>query len=106
VREFEKRHAPRWVKSSLSAGTVVLLATGFFVGVVLRSMLLGVLLFALGAILFAVRGYLNTGDKVVAGALIFVALVAIGIEALWNVDNGVTLCARCHRSAHAGVSLN
>jgi hypothetical protein len=60
----------------------VLLATGFFVGVVLRSMLLGVLLFALGAILFAVRGYLNTGDKAVAGALIFVALVAIGIEAI------------------------
>jgi hypothetical protein len=82
VREFEERHTPRWVKSSLSAGTVVLLATGFFVGVVLRSMLLGVLLFALGAILFAVRGYLNTGDKAVAGALIFVALVAIGIEAI------------------------
>jgi hypothetical protein len=45
-------------------------------------MLLGVLLFALGAILFAVRGYLNTGDKAVTGALIFVALVAIGIEAI------------------------
>jgi hypothetical protein len=44
-------------------------------------MLVGVLLFALGAILFAVRGYLNTGDKAVAGALIFVAVVAIGIEA-------------------------
>jgi hypothetical protein len=82
VREFEERHAPQWVKSSLSAGTVVLFATGFFVGLVLRSMLLGVLLFALGAILFAVRGYLNTGDKAVAGALIFVALVAIGIEAI------------------------
>jgi uncharacterized membrane protein YccC len=82
VREFEERHAPRWVKSSLSIGTVVLLATGFFVGVVLRSVPLGVLLFALGAILFAVRGYLNTGDKAVAGALIFVAVVAIGIEAI------------------------
>jgi hypothetical protein len=42
-----------------------------------RSMLLGVLLFALGAILFAFRGYINTGDKAVAGALIFVALVII-----------------------------
>ena len=60
----------------------ILLAAGFFVGVLLRSMLLGVLLFALGAILFAVRGYLNTGDKAVAGALIFVSLVAIGIEAI------------------------
>jgi hypothetical protein len=58
------------------------LVTGFFVGVVLRSVPLGVLLFALGTILFAVRGYLNTGDRTVAGALIFVALVAIGIEAI------------------------
>ena len=82
MREFEERHAPRWVKSSLSVGTVVLLATGFFVGMVLRSVLVGVLLFAFGAILFAVRGYLNTGDKAVAGALIFVAVVAIGIEAI------------------------
>jgi len=60
----------------------LLLASGFFVGVVLRSVLVGVLVFALGAILFAVRGYLNTGDKVVAGALIFVALVVIGIETI------------------------
>jgi hypothetical protein len=36
----------------------------------------------LGGILFAVRGYLNTSDKAVAGALIFVAVVAIGIEAI------------------------
>ncbi len=63
-------------------GSGLLLAIGFFVGVVLRSVLLGVLLFALGAILFAIRGYLNTGDKAVAGALIFVSLVAIGIEAI------------------------
>ena len=66
----------------MSVGSGLLLAAGFFVGVVLRSVLLGVLLFALGAILFAVRGYLNTGDKAVAGALIFVAVVAIGIEAI------------------------
>jgi hypothetical protein len=70
------------VKSGLSVGSGLLFATGLFVGVVLRSVLLGVLLFALGAILFAIRGYLNTGDKAVAGALIFVALVAIGIEAI------------------------
>ena len=77
-----KRDAPRWLKLGLSLGSGLLLGTGFFVGVVLRSMLLGVLLFALGAILFAVRGYLNTGDKAVAGALIFVSLMAIGIEAI------------------------
>jgi hypothetical protein len=63
-------------------GSGLLFATGLFVGVVLRNVLLGVLLFALGAILFAIRGYLNTGDKAVAGALIFVAVVAIGIEAI------------------------
>ena len=66
----------------MSLGSGLLFATGLFVGVVLRNVLLGVLLFALGAILFAIRGYLNTGDKAVAGALIFVALVAIGIEAV------------------------
>jgi hypothetical protein len=82
VREFEERQAPRWLKLGLSTGSGLLLATGFFVGVVLRSMLIGVLLFALGTILFAVRGYLNTGDKAVAGALIFVALVAISIESI------------------------
>jgi hypothetical protein len=82
MREFEERHAPRWVKSGLSVGSGLLFVTGLFVGVVLRSVVLGVLMFALGAILFAIRGYLNTGDKAVAGALIFVALVAIGIEAV------------------------
>jgi hypothetical protein len=41
---------------------------------------LGVLLFALGVILLALRGYVETGDKVVTGALIFIALVVIGIE--------------------------
>jgi hypothetical protein len=66
----------------LSVGSGLLFVTGLFVGVVLRSVVLGVLMFALGAILFAIRGYLNTGDKAVAGALIFVALVAIGIEAV------------------------
>jgi hypothetical protein len=66
----------------LSVGSALLLAAGLFVGVVLRSVLVGVFLFALGAILFAFRGYLNTGEKAVAGALIFVSVVAMGIEAI------------------------
>jgi hypothetical protein len=82
VREFQERDASRSLKLALSLGSGLLFATGFLVGVVLRSVLLGVLVFALGAILFAVRGYLNTGDKVVAGALVFVAVVAISIEAI------------------------
>ena len=82
VCKSSKRDAPRWLKSGLSVGSGLLFASGFLVGVVLRSVLLGVLLFALGSILFAIRGYLNSGDKVVAGTLIFVAVVAIGIEAI------------------------
>lgn len=82
MQEFEERYAPRWVKLGLSLGSGVLFATGLFVGLLLKGVLLGVLLFALGAILFAIRGYLNTGEKAVAGALIFVAVVAIGIEAV------------------------
>ena len=70
----------RSLGASKATVKTILMVWSFFVGVVLRNVLLGVLLFALGAILFAVRGYLNTGDKAVAGALIFVALVAIGIE--------------------------
>lgn len=82
MEEFEEKRAPRWVRLLLSLGSGLLFAAGLFIGLVLREVLLGVLLFALGTILFAIRGYLNTGDKVVAGALIFVALVAIGIEAV------------------------
>ncbi len=82
VKEFEEQRAPRWAKRSLSLGAVVFLAAGLFVGLLLREVLVGVFLFALGGILYAIRGYLNTGDRVVAGALIFVALVAIGIEAI------------------------
>jgi hypothetical protein len=97
VREFEERQAPRWLKLGLSTGSGLLLATGFFVGVVLRSMLIGVLLFALGTILFAVRGYLNTGDKAVAGALIFVALVA---APLWVATS---LHLSSHQDLHASA---
>jgi hypothetical protein len=82
VREFEERHAPRWVKLGLSVGSGVLFTTGLFLGLLLKGVLLGVLFFALGGILFAIRGYLTSGDKAVAGTLIFVAVVAIGIEAV------------------------
>ncbi len=66
----------------MSLGAGLLFVAGLLVGLVLGEVMLGVLLFALGAILVAIRGYLNTGDKAVSGALIFVALVAIGIEAI------------------------
>ena len=66
----------------MSLGAALLFVAGLLVGLLFREVMLGVLLFALGAILVAVRGYLNTGDKAVSGALIFVALVAIGIEAI------------------------
>ena len=66
----------------MSLGAVLLFVAGLLLGLLLQEVMLGVLLFALGAILVAIRGYLNTGDKAVSGALIFVALVAIGIEAI------------------------
>ena len=66
----------------MSLGAGLLFVAGLVLGLLLRGVMLGVLLFALGAILVAIRGYLNTGDKAVTGALIFVALVAIGIEAI------------------------
>jgi hypothetical protein len=82
MREFEEKRAPRPVKRVLSWGAALLFVVGFLIGALLGQIALGVVLFALGAILFAVRGYLNTGDKVTAGALIFVALVAMGIQAI------------------------
>jgi hypothetical protein len=77
-----KRRLPGRAKVGLGVGSALLFLAGLFVGFLLRELALGVLLFALGAMLFALRGYLETGDKVVAGALIFIALVAIGIEAV------------------------
>ena len=66
----------------MSLGATLLFVAGLLLGLLLQEVMLGVLLFALGAILVAIRGYLNTGDRAVTGALIFVALVAIGIEAI------------------------
>ena len=82
MREFEEKPVPRWVKLGLSLAAGLLFVAGLLLGLLLRGVMLGVFLFALGAILVAIRGYLNTGDKAVSGALIFVALVAIGIEAI------------------------
>ena len=50
--------------------------------VVFGQVAVGVVLFALGAVLFAVRGYLNNGDKVAAGALIFIVAAAVGIQTI------------------------
>jgi len=82
MRDFEEKRVPRSGKRGLSLGAGFSLVAGLFVGLFLQQVSVGVLLFALGAVLFAVRGYLNTGDKAVTGALIFVALVAVGIQAV------------------------
>ncbi len=78
----EHQRPPRWIRMILGKGAVLLFLAGLSVGFLLRELMLGVLLFAFGAILFALRGYLESGDKVLSGALIFVALVAIGMEAV------------------------
>lgn len=82
MKEFERKRVPNPVRRGLSLGAGLLLLAGLLVGLFLQQVSLGVLIFALGGILFALRGYLNTGDKAVTGALIFVALVAIGIQAV------------------------
>lgn len=82
MKEFEEKRVSRPVKRGLSLGAGLFLVVGLFVGLFLQQVSIGVLLFAVGGILFALRGYLNTGDKVVTGTLIFVALVAVGIQAI------------------------
>jgi hypothetical protein len=80
--EPKGRRTPRRAKLVLGVGSALLLLSGLLVGFLLRELMLGVLLFALGTMLFALRGYLETGEKVVSGTLIFIAFVAIGIEAV------------------------
>jgi hypothetical protein len=82
MSESKERRSPPRLKLVLGVGAAVLFLVGLFVGLLAMELTIGVLLFALGTILFAVRGYMETGDKVLAGALIFIALVAIGIEAI------------------------
>ena len=82
MRGRAQRSAPRRAKQGLGVGSAVHFLVGLFAGLLAMELTLGVLLFPLDTILFAVRGYLETGDKVLAGVLIFVASVAIGIDAV------------------------
>ena len=82
MAEPKERRAPHRAKLGLSIGSALLLLSGPSVGFLLGDVMLGVLLFALGGILLALRGYFETGDKVVAGPLIFIAFAAIGIAAV------------------------
>ncbi len=83
MKGFEEQRPPLWARRALGWGAILLFAGALLGGLLLGEALVVVMfLLALGAILYAVRGYLNTGDKVAAGALIFVALVVIGIEAV------------------------
>ena len=82
ARNLDESRAPRPVQRSLSLGAALLFAVGALVGAVFGQVALGVVLFALGAVLFAARGYLNDGDKVAAGVLIFVAAAAVGIQTI------------------------
>ena len=56
MREFEEKPVPRWAKLGLSLGAGLLFVTGLLLGLLLREVMLRVLLFALGAILVAIRG--------------------------------------------------
>jgi len=63
VEEFEEQRAPRWAKRALSWGAILLFAGGLLAGLVLGEALVVMFLVALGAILYAIRGYLNTGTR-------------------------------------------
>ncbi len=56
MREFEEKRVSRPMKRGLSLGAGLFLAAGLFVGLFLQQVSVGMLLFALGAVLFAVRG--------------------------------------------------
>lgn len=76
----DERRPPRPLGRGLGLGAAALFAAGLVAGLFLGQMVLGVPLVALGLVLYAVRGYLQTGDRAVAGVLIFVALAMTGIE--------------------------
>lgn len=80
MSEFEERRPPRPVVWGLGLGAVALFAVGAIAGLFLGWMMVGVPLVAVGLALYAVRGYLQTGDRAVAGVLIFVALAMTGVE--------------------------
>lgn len=82
MKEFDEKRAPRPLKRGLSLGALFFLVGGAAVGTFYGSVPLGVLLFALGIVLFALRGYLNTGDRAVSGVLMFVALMAVCTQAI------------------------
>jgi hypothetical protein len=82
MRKSTKRRSLPRAKLSLGVGAAVLFLVGLFLGLLAMELTMGVLLLALGSILFAVRGYLETRDKVLAGVLIFMALSIIGIESI------------------------
>lgn len=69
------------LKLALSLGTASLFVAGLAVGV-LYEVFFGVVLFAIGVVLLAIRGYLGSGDRAVTGVLIFVAFAAVAIQSI------------------------
>jgi hypothetical protein len=78
--EGQRKKDRRRQSLGLAAGLLLLL--GPLVSLLAGSIAPGIVTFALGAVLFAVWGYRNAKDKVVAGALIFVAAVAVAMQAV------------------------
>ncbi len=78
--EFEEKQSLRPVRLGLGLGAATFIAAGVITGLLLGWMIVGVPLLALGLVLYAVRGYLETGDRAVAWVLIFAAFAMTGIE--------------------------
>jgi hypothetical protein len=60
MREHETERVPRLVKAGLVLGSALLLLTGLLMGMLLREVASGALLFASGTMLFALRGFIET----------------------------------------------
>ena len=73
--------ANKRLKSALNAGIALFVLAGLAVGA-LWDIFFGTALFAVGLVLLAVRGYVVSGDRAVAGVLIFVAFAAVAIQAI------------------------
>lgn len=77
----ENADANRGVKVALNAGIALFFVLGLAVGV-FWEVFFGTMVFAVGVVLLAVRGYMGSGDKSVTGVLIFVAFAAVAIQAI------------------------
>lgn len=77
----ESADANKRLKIALNAGFALFFVLGLVVGV-FWEVFFGTIIFAVGVVLLAIRGYMGSGDRAVTGVLIFVAFAAVAIQAI------------------------